>query len=228
MKRGKKYKNSTKNYDPTKIYNLKDGIEEVKKLSYSKFNGTLEVHADIIVPKDRDPKSIKGAYTLPHSTGNSDIKIAVFCTPELEKSAKEAGADIVGLDKLIKDIKAGKIEFDIAIASPSVMPKIAILGRELGPKGLMPNPKNGTVTDDIASAVKEYKQGKQTFVCDETGVIHMNAGKLDMSTDDLVENVNTCVSAMEEVLNKNYAQLINKLHIAPTMGASVRINYIRE
>jgi large subunit ribosomal protein L1 len=228
MKRGKKYKNSIKDYDTKKVFNLKDGIEEVKKLSYSKFNGTLEVHADIIVPKDRDPKSIKGAYTLPHSTGNSDVKIAVFCTPELEKDAKEAGADIVGLDKLTKDIKAGKIEFDIAIASPSAMPKIAVLGRELGPKGLMPNPKNGTVTDDFASTIKEYKQGKMTFACDESGVIHLNAGKLDMSTEELIENVEACIKAIEDTLGKNYAQAIKKLHLAPTMGASVKIGYIEE
>jgi large subunit ribosomal protein L1 len=228
MKRGKKYIKSVKGYDSTETYSLKEGIEQVKKLSYSSFNGTLEVHVDINVPKERDPKSIKGAYSLPHSIGSSDVKIAVFCTPDMEAVAKEAGADIVGMDKLMKDIKAGKIEFDVAIATPSVMASIAVLGRELGPKGLMPNPKNGTVTDDIASAVKEYKQGKQTFACDETGVIHMNAGKLDMSSDDLVENVHACVSAMEEVLSKNYAQLINKLHIAPTMGASVRINYVRE
>ena len=228
MKRGKKYKNSIKNYDSKEVFNLKEGIEQVKKLSYSKFNGTLELHADIIVPKDKDPKSIKGAYTLPHSTGNTDIKIAVFCTPELEKDAKEAGADIVGLDKLIKDVKAGKIDFDIAIASPSVMPKIAVLGRELGPKGLMPNPKNGTVTDDFANTIKEYKQGKMTFTCDESGVIHLNAGKLDMSTEELIENVEACIKAIEDTVGKNYAQAIKKLHLAPTMGASVKIGYNKE
>ena len=208
MKRGKKYINSIKNYDPTETYTLKDGIEEVKKLSYGKFNGTLELHAGIIVPKDRDPKSIKGAYTLPHSTGNSDIKIAVFCTPELEKDATKAGADIVGLDKLSKDVKAGKIEFDIAIASPSVMPKIAVLGRELGPKGLMPNPKNGTVTDDFAGTIKEYRQGKKTFACDDSGVIHLNAGKLDMSTEELIENVETCIKAIEDTLGKDMLKLL--------------------
>ena len=228
MKRGKKYINSTKDYDPTQTYTLEDGIEEVKKLSYSNFNGTLEVHADIIVPKDRDPKSIKGAYTLPHSNGNSDVKIAVFCTPELEKVAKDAGADIVGLDKLMKDVKAGKIEFDIAIASPSVMPKIAVLGRELGPKGLMPSPKNGTVTDDFEGTIKEYKQGKMTFACDDSGVIHLSAGKLDMSTEDLIENVDACIKAIEDTVGKGYAQAVRKLHLAPTMGASVKIGYSEE
>ncbi|HCC67683.1 TPA: 50S ribosomal protein L1 [Patescibacteria group bacterium] len=228
MKRGKKYIKSIKNYDSTQSYNLNEGIEQVKKLSYSSFPGTLEVHIDINIPKDRDPKSIKGAYSLPHSTGKSKVKIAVFCPPDMESIAKKAGADIVGIDKLTKDINAGKINFDIAIATPSVMPSIAVLGKELGPKGLMPNPKNGTVTEDIASAVKEYKGGKQTFTCDEGGVIHMNAGKLDMSTEDLIENIHACITTVEGVLNKGYSQLIDSLHIAPTMGASVKINYSRE
>jgi len=228
MKRGKRYTKSIKGYDNDVIFNLKEGIEQAKKLSYSNFVGTLEVHADIKVPKDRDPKSIKGAYSLPHSSGTSDIKIAVFCSPDMEDIAKKAGADIVGLEKLTKDIKAGKTEFDVAIATPSVMASIAALGRELGPKGLMPSPKNGTVTEDIANAVKEYKQGKQTFVCDEGGVIHMNAGKLDMPTEDLIENVHACITIIEEVLNKSHSQLLKGLHLAPSMGAGVRISYSRE
>ncbi len=146
----------------------------------------------------------------------------------MEKDAKKAGADIVGLDKLTKDIKAGKIGFDVAIATPSVMASIAALGRELGPRRLMPNPKNGTVTEDIESAIKEYKQGKQTFACDDGGVIHMNAGKLDMSTDDLIENVHACITTLEGVLNKSYSQLLNSLHLAPTMGAGVKISYSKE
>jgi large subunit ribosomal protein L1 len=228
MQRGKKYVDSIKNYDSRKTFSLEEGIEMVKKLSYSKFAGTLELHADVVIPKDRDAKSIKGTYTLPHSTGESDVKIAVFCTPELEDEAKKAGADIVGLDKLTKDVKAGNIDFDVAIATPSVMPSIAVLGKELGPRGLMPNPKSGTVTDDLAETIKEYKQGKQNFACDESGVIHLNAGKLDMDTEELIENVHTCVKAIESALNKPYEQAIKKLHLAPTMGASVKIAYSRE
>jgi large subunit ribosomal protein L1 len=228
MQRGKRYKDSIKNYDPRKVYNLENGIEKVKELSYSNFTGTLELHADIIVPKDRDPKSIKGAYTLPHSSGEVDTKVAVFCPPELEDEAKEAGADIVGLEKLTKDIKAGNIDFDVAIATPSVMPQIAALGRELGPRGLMPNPKSGTVTDDLADTIKAYKAGKQAFACDESGVIHMRAGKLDMDTNDLMENVEACIKAITETLNKPYEQAIRRLHLAPTMGASVKISYSKE
>jgi large subunit ribosomal protein L1 len=154
-----------------------------------------------------------------------ETKIAVFCTPELEDEANKAGADIVGLEKLTKDVKAGNIDFDVAIATPSVMPQIAALGRELGPRGLMPNPKNGTVTDDLVDTIKEYKQGKQTFACDESGVIHLRAGKLDMDTKDLKENVEACIKAILETLNKPYEQAIDRLHLAPTMGASVKITY---
>jgi len=228
MKRGKRYIDSIKKYDSSTMYNLKDGIEKVKELSYSNFVGSLELHADIAIPKDRDPKSIKGTYTLPHSTEKTDVKIAVFCPSELEKDAKSSGADIVGLDKLMKDIKTGKIDFDIAVATPSVMPQIAVLGKELGPKGLMPNPKSGTVTNNLKDTIKEYKEGKQIFACDESGVVHLKIGKLDMDTDKLIENVEVCIKAIEESLNKPYEQAVKKLYLAPTMGASVRIGYSKE
>jgi large subunit ribosomal protein L1 len=227
MKRGKKYSKLRKDLDRSKTYSLEEGIKEVKKLSYSKFVGTLELHMDIKVPKDKDPKSIKGSVSLPHSTGNQDIKIAVFTEDKVDE-AKKAGADFVGLDDLIKDVKEGKIDFDVAIASPSVMSKIAVLGKELGPKGLMPNPKTGTVTDDIGTTVEEYKKGKQTFVCDSSGVIHMAVGKLDMDDEKLIENVHEAVKAIETAVGRNYVQTINKLHLAPTMGPSVKVKYSRE
>lgn len=225
MKRGKKYKKIVKGLDRNLTYSVEDGVKKVKTLSYSKFNGTLEVHIDVNVPKDKDPKSIKGAYSLPHSSGDADIKIAVFTTKP--DAAKKAGADFAGLEDLIKDVQSGKVSFDIAIASPDVMPKIAMLGRELGPKGLMPSPKNGTVTENVVKAVEEYKKGKKTFTCDDSGVIHLVAGKLDMENEKLVENVHACVSVVEDVLNKSASQLINKMHFAPTMGASVKIDYAK-
>ena len=228
MKRGKKYKKIIKDLDRSVSYSLEDGINEVKKLSYSKFTGTLELHMVLEIPKDREAKSIKGAISLPHSGGDSSVKIAVFGTPDKELEAKDAGADMFGLDELIKDVQAGNINFDIAIATPSVMPKIAILGKELGPKGLMPNPKNGTVTDDIASAVAEYKQGKQTWACDKTGVVHIAVGKLDLEDSKLIENINVAVKSIEESLGKPYTQILRKMHLAPTMGPSVKINYTRE
>jgi large subunit ribosomal protein L1 len=223
MKRGKKYKKITKDLDRSKKYLLEEAIKKVKDLSYSKFVGSLELHADINVPKNTDPKSIKGSISLPH-TDDVDIKIAVF-TEDKQEEAKKAGADFYDLEKLAKDVKEGNIEFDIAIATPSVMSQIAILGKELGPRGLMPNPKVGTVTEDIATVVEEYKKGKQAFACDPSGAIHMKVGTLDMDNEELIENVHEAVKAIESAVGKNYVLAINKLHLAPTMGPSVKVKY---
>ena len=225
MKRGKKYRKGTKDLDKSKIYRIEDALKLVKETSYSSFVGSLELHFDINVPKEKDPKSIKGAISLPHSIDTKDTVIAVFTTPDKEGEAKKAGADYVGLDDLIKDIQKGNISFDIAIATPSVMSKIAVLGKELGPRGLMPNPKNDTVTDDVVATVKEYKRGKQTFACDDSGVIHLKIGKLDMEDEKLIENIHVAVSVVEEVLGRPYNIAVNRLHMAPTMGPSFKVDY---
>ena len=224
MKRGKKYKKVIKGLDRSEVYSLENAVKKVKELSYSKFVGSLELHADINIPKDKDPKSIKGGVSLPHSKGTNDVKIAVF-TKDKQDEAKKAGADFYDLEKLMKNIKDGNIEFDVAIATPSVMSQIAVLGKELGPRGLMPNPKVGTVTDDIATVVEEYKKGKQTFTCDVSGAIHMKVGTLDMENEELMENIHEAIKAIEAAVGKNYEQAINKLHLAPTMGPSVKIGY---
>jgi large subunit ribosomal protein L1 len=228
MKRGKIYKKLTKNLDRTVSYSLKDGVKKAKELSYSKFVGSLEIHVDLKLPKDKDPKSLKGGVSLPHATSTKDVKVAVFCTPEKEDEAKKAGADFVGMEAIMKDVKEGKIEFDVAIATPSVMPKIAVLGKELGPKGLMPNPKNGTVTDDIAEAVSEYKKGKQTFACDPSGVVHMNVGKIDLEDEKLIENIHVAVQAIADVIGKTPELTVERMHLAPTMGPSVKVVYSKE
>ena len=228
MKRGKIYKKLTKNLDRTVSYSLKDGVKKAKELSYSKFVGSLEIHVDLKLPKDKDPKSLKGAVSLPYATSKKDVKVAVFCTPEKEEEAKKAGADFVGMEAIMKDVKDGKIEFDVAIATPSVMPKIAVLGKELGPKGLMPNPKSGTVTDDIAEAVAEYKKGKQTFACDPSGVVHMSVGKIDLDDEKLIENIHVAVQAIADVIGKTPELAIERMHLAPTMGPSVKVVYSKE
>jgi len=224
MKRGKKYKKITKDLDRSKKYSLEEAVKKVKDLSYSKFVGSLELHADINVPKNTDPKSIKGSISLPHTKEKVDVKIAVF-TKDKQEEAKKAGANFYDLKELIKNVKEGKIEFDVAIATPSVMSQIAVLGKELGPRGLMPNPKVGTVTEDIATVVKEYKQGKQTFACDPSGAIHMKVGTLDMDDKELIENVHEAVKAIESAVGKNYVLAINKLHLAPTIGLSIKVKY---
>lgn len=224
MKRGKKYKKVVKDLDRSKVYSLENAVKKVKELSYSKFVGSLELHADINIVKDKDPKSIKGSVSLPYSKGTNDVKIAVF-TEDKQDEAKKAGADFYDLEKLMKDVKDGNIEFDVAIATPSVMSQIAVLGKELGPRGLMPNPKVGTVTEDIATVVEEYKKGKQTFACDVSGAIHMKVGTLDMDDEELIENVHEVIKVIEVAVGRNYEQAIRKLHLAPTMGPSVKVGY---
>jgi large subunit ribosomal protein L1 len=228
MKRGKKYKKIAEKNNTEEVFSLEEGIKKVKENSYSSFVGSIDLHVSINIPKDTDPKSIKGAVALPHSTGAKGAKVAVFTTPDRDEEATKAGADLVGMDKLTKDVNAGKIDFDVAIATPSVMPKIAILGKVLGPKGLMPNPKNGTVTEDITKAVEEYKKGKQKFACDTSGVMHFLVGKVDMDDDKVIENIHIAMQSISDTLGKNINQLIKTAHLAPTMGPSVKIEYVKE
>ncbi|WKZ31418.1 MAG: 50S ribosomal protein L1 [Candidatus Dojkabacteria bacterium] len=210
---------------PDQEFALKDAVAAVKKLSYSKFDGTVELHITLKLPKDTDMKSLKGSVSLPHSTGTKDVKVAVFCTPDNEAAAKEAGADMYNMEQLIKDVKGGKVDFDVAIATPDVMPQIAMLGKELGPRGLMPNPKTGTVTDDVATAVSEYKKGKLTFKCDDSGNMHFPVGKISMEDEQIVENIMAAVAAASDVVGRRPAQLVSKAHLAPTMGASVKVRF---
>lgn len=223
-KRGKKYRKICESKD-LKTYNLQEAIKKVKNSSYCSFISTIELHVALKPIKDVEPKSIKGSVSLPHSE-NKDIKIAVFTLPEDEEKAKKAGADIVGMENLVKDVKAGKINFDIAIASPNVMSQIAQLGKELGPKGLMPNPKTGTVTDDFETVIKEYKKGKVNFAADQNGVIHLAVGKIDQPDEEIIENIEKALRAIKSAIgDKDLSQNIKKMHLAPTMGPSIRFEY---
>ena len=220
-KHGKKYQEIVKKHTTTAMP-IEQAVKEVKKSSYSKFVGTMELHVAINVPKEKDAKSIKGSIALPYPIAKS-IKIAVITTPEKFDEAKKAGADLVGLDEIIKDVKAGKIDFDILVATPDVMPKIAILGKELGPKGLMPNPKNGTVATDLTGTISEYKKGKMTFACDESGVMHFVVGKADMEDQKIIDNVNACIAKTAEIVAKPANQAIKTAHISVSMGLANKI-----
>ncbi len=220
-KRGKKYKKIAEKKQH-KVYDLKEAISQVKNFSYCSFPATIELHVALKLTKDLEPKSIKGAVSLPHSE-SKEVKIAVFTTPADEKKAKEAGADLVGTEDITKQVKEGKINFDVAIATPEVMPQIAQLGKELGPKGLMPNPKTGTVTNDIENTVKEYKKGKTNFAADNQGVIHIAVGKQELEDEKIQENIKEALQTIASTLgNKEINQIVRKMHLAPTMGPSVQ------
>ncbi|MCK9368946.1 50S ribosomal protein L1 [Candidatus Dojkabacteria bacterium] len=225
-KRGKKYVDIIKK-KVVKEYSLLDGIKEVKKLSYSKFEGTLELHVAVTLPKEKDAKAIKGSISLPNASAKKTVRVTVFTNEAMVKKALAAGADTAGLEDLIKEVQGGKINFDIAIATGDVMAKMAVLGKELGPKGLMPNPKTGTVATEanLEETIASYKKGKQTFAADEQGGIHMNVGKLSLEDARLKENIDAAISAIEEVIGKPYNQVFRKVTIAPTMGPSVKVRY---
>lgn len=219
-KRGKKYRKIAEKKE-IKVYTLKEAIQKVKKYSYSSFPGTVELHAALKITKDLEPKSIKGSVGLPHGESKS-VRIAAFTIPADEEKAKKAGADFVGTETIMKEVKEGKINFDIAIATPEVMPQIAQLGKELGPKGLMPNPKTGTVTSDIEQTIGEYKRGKSNFAADEKGVIHMAVGKVNLEDEKIEENVKEALQAIASAISgKEIPQVVRKTHLAPTMGIGV-------
>lgn len=223
-KRGKKYI-EIKKKQPKQTFTPVDGVAAVKKLSYSKFPGTIELHLAVKLPKEKEAKSVKGSVSLPHSLGSKAVKVALFTNKEREGEAKDAGADFYEFDKLVAAVKAGKIEFDVAIATPDVMAQMASLGKQLGPKGLMPNPKTGTVTTEIAKTVSEYKKGKLTFGCDETGVMHFPVGKINMDNANVVENMMAVINAAAESLGKKPEQIVKSAHLAPTMGPSVSVQF---
>ncbi len=222
-KHGKKYQKIMQKFED-KEYPLADAIKTAKETSYSKFPGSLELHLGINLPKDKDAKSVKGSLSLPHMTSEKETRIIVFCEKDDCAKAKKAGAIEAGLEDLIKKIQGGWMDFDVAIAVPSVMAKIAVLGKNLGPKGLMPNPKTGTLTEDIEATIAEFKKGKSKFACDDTGAIHIVVGKVDTKTEDVVENIYVAIKGISETIGKPAASLIKTAVISPTMGAGVKID----
>lgn len=221
MKRGKKYqKILEKQLD--KLVSLKDAIDNVKKLSYSKFDGTIELHVVTILPKDKDPKSIKGSVSLPFMESKAS-RIAVAVPAHLEKVAQDAGANVFKFEELMEGIKAGKIDFDILLATPDMMAQLAVHGKALGPKGLMPNPKNGTVMtpDKVSTIIGEFKKGKLVYKADSAGGIHVAVGKVSYSNEKIEANVKEMIAAVVSLLGKSREYVIKKAFLAPTMGPSV-------
>lgn len=224
-KQGKKYTESKKLVSSVQSYSIEDAVALVKKLSYSKFDGTVEVSIKTFADPKYNDQNIRSTVVLPHGTGKTQ-KVAVFIEDANGDAAKKAGADIVWFDTLLADIKAEKIDFDVLITSPMLMKDLAPVAKLLGPKGLMPSPKAGTVTADIATAVEEVKKGRLEFKLDKTGNIHSKIGKVSFDDEKLVENFKALLKSIEE--NKPTGvkgKLIKKIVIAPTMGAWVQISY---
>ena len=191
----KKRKVATAKVDSNKVYTLREASSLVKEVNTTKFDASVDLHVRLGVDPKKADQSIRGTVSLPHGTGKTK-KVLVLCTPDKEAEAKSAGADFVGLDEFIQKIEGGWVDVDVIIATPSVMPKIGKLGKILGPRNLMPNPKTGTVTNDVAAAINEVKGGKIAFKIDKAGIIHASIGRVSFAPDKIVENSQELINAI--------------------------------
>jgi large subunit ribosomal protein L1 len=191
----KKRKAAIAKVDKNKFYSLKEASTLVKEVNITKFDASVDLHVRLGVDPKKADQSIRGTVNLPHGTGRTK-RVLVLCTPDKEADARAAGADYVGLDEFIQKIEGGWVDVDVIVATPSVMPKIGKLGKVLGPRNLMPNPKTGTVTNDVAAAVAEVKGGKIAFKVDKAGIIHASIGRVSFSPDKLAENSQELISAI--------------------------------
>jgi large subunit ribosomal protein L1 len=218
MSHGKKYQESLKKYDSTASYELGEALGLVKTMACAKFDETVDVSVKLNLKKNQ---SVRDTTVLPHQF-RGEKKVLVFCKPEKEKEAQDAGAAFVGAGELIEKVKGGWTDFDVAVATPDMMKDVGKLGMILGRKGLMPNPKTGTVTFDLKGALAELRKGRTEFRADKTGVIHLAVGKVSMEGDKLAENVKTVVA---EIRRKRPAdakgEFIQTVSVASTMGPGV-------
>ena len=191
----KKRKVAETKVDKNKEYSLKEASTLVKEVNTTKFDSSVDLHIKLGVDPKKADQAIRGTVSLPHGTGKTK-KVLVLCTPDKEEAAKAAGADFVGLDEFITKIEGGWTDVDVIIATPSVMPKIGRLGKVLGPRNLMPNPKTGTVTNDVAGAVNEVKGGKIAFKVDKVGIIHASIGRVSFGPDKIAENSQELINAI--------------------------------
>ena len=227
MKHGKKYTDGAKLIDRANLYTTKEALDLVEQTAKAKFDETVEVHVRLGVDSRHADQQVRGAVVLPNGTGK-DVKVAVFAKGDLAKAATEAGADFVGDADLVTKIQGGWMDFDVAIASPDMMGFVGRLGKVLGPRGLMPSPKAGTVTMDVAKAVQEAKAGKIEYRLDKSNIIHCPIGKVSFGTDKLLENFNALLDAIIKAKPEAAkGQCIKSCAVASTMGPGVRINPAR-
>ena len=227
MKHGKKYTDGAKLIDRANLYTTKEALDLVEQTAKAKFDETVEVHVRLGVDSRHADQQVRGAVVLPNGTGK-DVKVAVFAKGDLAKAATEAGADFEGDADLVTKIQGGWMDFDVAIASPDMMGFVGRLGKVLGPRGLMPSPKAGTVTMDVAKAVQEAKAGKIEYRLDKSNIIHCPIGKVSFGTDKLLENFNALLDAIIKAKPEAAkGQYIKSCAVASTMGPGVRINPAR-
>lgn len=222
-KRSKRYKELEKNIDRTKIYSLKEAISVLKKMVQPKFDASVDLHFNLNIDPKKSDQLVRGTVVLPYGTGKK-IRVAVFCKGELERIAKEAGADYVGGSDLVDKVSSGFLDFDCAIAHPEMMKELSRLGKILGPRGLMPSPKTGTVTTDIVKAIEDVKKGKVEFRTDKQGGIHLSIGRLSFSEDKLYDNASKVIQAISEIRPAAIkAKFVRNLAISSSMNPGLTI-----
>ncbi len=220
----KRRRSSESLYDKNKPYNLEEAVATLKSVPKVKFDETVELSINLALNPKEPSHMVRGTAALPHGTGKN-IKVLVFCKGEEAQKAKDAGADFAGADDLVKKVSGGWCDFDVAISTSSMMREIAKLGRVLGPRGLMPNPKTGTVTDDIENAIKEVKAGKIEFKMDKQGGIHVGVGKLSFEKSAICENVKKLINAVfASNPNMSKPQIVKSIALSTTMGPGLRLN----
>ncbi|HET8740072.1 MAG TPA: 50S ribosomal protein L1 [Acidimicrobiia bacterium] len=228
MAHGKKYREAASRYDKEHRYSAREALDLVKSLASANFDETVEVVYNLGIDPRKADQLVRGTVSLPHGTGK-EVRVAVFCPPEKEAEAKAAGADIVGGTDLIEKIQAGQeLEADVAIATPSMMAEVGKLGRVLGPRGLMPNPKSGTVTDDVAKAVAEFKGGKIEYRNDRYGNVHVPLGKVSFDVDQLYENLAALTAEIQRARPAgSKGRYIKGITVSSTMGPGIKVDPVR-
>ena len=224
QKHGKKYDAVAKLVEADRLYTPAEAVALLKQLSYVKFDPTVELHMQLGVDPRHADQMVRGTATLPAGTGK-EVKVLVFAQGEKATEAEQAGADFVGIDDYVKQINEGWLGFDVAIATPDVMSRVASLGRRLGPRGLMPNPKAGTVTFDVSKAVREVKSGRVEFRVDRTSLIHIPLGKLSFSEEQLMENLTAALDAIQRAKPSGAkGQYVKSVTLCSTMSPSIRLD----
>ena len=225
MKRGKRYQESAKLVDSSKLYDAKEAIEIIEKMPKAKFDETVELHVKLGVDSKHADQQVRGTVVLPHGTGKT-LRVLVFAKGDKAKEAEAAGADYVGAEELVPKIeKENWFDYDVIVATPDMMGVIGRLGKVLGPKGLMPNPKSGTVTMDVTKAINDIKSGKVEYRLDKTNIIHLGFGKVSFGAEKLVENYNTIIDAIIKARPAAAkGQYIKSVAISKTMGPGLFIN----
>ncbi len=224
MKVSKKQKEALSKVDKSKAYALAEACQLLKEVSYAKFDASVDLHLRLGVDPRKPDQALRGTVSLPHGTGKSKT-VLVLTTPENEEAAKAAGADHVGLDEFIDKVKGGWTDVDVVIATPNVMPKIAPIGRILGPRGLMPNPKSGTVTTDVANAVSEVKKGKIAFRVDKYGIIHASIGRSSFSAEKLNDNASELIQTIVRMKPASAkGTFLKSIYMASTMSPGIKVD----